>query len=73
TIEIGLNAESGHIQEANIYGDFFVDAPIEELIQKLIHLPYDKMSIQKALGATHVGSYIWGLDNATFVENLLQK
>lgn len=73
TVEIGLNAEAGIIQEANIYGDFFGDAPIENLIQKLIQVPYDKISIEKVLGSADVGDYIWGLDNATFVENILQK
>lgn len=69
-VAIHLSIVAGKISQCQILGDFFGEAPIEALTEKLIGVTYQETSVAKVLENISVGDYIHNFSNLAFLETL---
>lgn len=56
-VEVHLDVQKGHIQQAKIFGDFFASKPIEELEHKLIGVKHEEYEIRDLLTTVAIVDY----------------
>jgi len=67
-IDIGFFVESGIVKEVRIYGDFFGEKDLDEVLSLLAGLPFEKSAFIKALSDISLSEYIFGLSNEAFTD-----
>ena len=71
TVEISLDMQGELIREAHIGGDFFGNAPIEELEHLLQGCPLGELA--QRLADVDVGRYIHGMTTSEFIAQILDR
>ena len=66
-IDVRIFVEKGRIQEVKIFGDFFGKDPVAQIEEMLIDVPYDQLSIEKALEDVDVTQYFGALEKEELV------
>jgi len=61
-IDVRIFVENGRIQEVNIFGDFFGKDPVAQIEDLLKGVPYDNVSIEKAMEKVDVTQYFGALE-----------
>jgi lipoate-protein ligase A len=69
-LDIGVQVESGLIRDIAVYGDFFGEKDIDDLLALLRGRPFERDSVSQALEGVLLSSYIFGLPNDLFVDCL---
>lgn len=67
SIDIRLEVNKGMIEEATIFGDFFGVGDVEEVVEKLIGVPYSRESIGQALVDIDIPTYFGGITKEDFL------
>ena len=67
SIDIRLEVNKGVIEEAAIFGDFFGVGNVEEVVQKLIGIHYDRKVIDEALVDINIPTYFGGITREDFL------
>lgn len=58
TVEVSLRIENDRISEARFTGDFFGDAPVEELARLLVGCPFRRDAVRARLDGVELDSYL---------------
>jgi lipoate-protein ligase A len=66
-LDIGIQVESGFIKDIAVFGDFFGEKDLDEVLSMLRGLPFEKSAALEALHPVSLTEYIFGLSNETFV------
>jgi len=61
TVEVSLRIEGNAIADARFHGDFFGDAPVEELAERLVGCPFDAEAVRGRLAGVAVDDYLRGV------------
>ena len=61
TLEVALEVQEGKIRNLRIYGDYFGEAPVEELLVHLEGKPFQREHLQDVLETLDLQKYIKGL------------
>jgi len=69
-VDIKIQIDAGIIKEMRIYGDFFGEKELSEILPLFAGVPYSKGAIMKMLSEISISDYIFGLSNDEFVEYL---
>jgi lipoate-protein ligase A len=64
TVELSARVENNRIAEARFHGDFFGDAPAEELAQRLVGCRFQVDAVEKLLAGIDLGRYMRGVTAA---------
>lgn len=67
-IDLRLDVEKGHIQNVKIYGDFFGQAPVEQLEDRLQGARYHPDDIEELLDPVDVEEYFGAVPKSEFIE-----
>ena len=67
-LDIGVRVETGLVKEITVYGDFFGEKDLDDVLALLKGLPFEKSAFTKALQDVSLGSYIFGLTNDEFTD-----
>ena len=65
-LDVGVKVESGMVKEIAVYGDFFGEKDLSEVLSLLRGLPFDRNAFLKALQGVSIAEYILGLSNEAF-------
>ena len=71
-VDMCLDLSADIIKAIRISGDFFGTKPTEVLEELLVGCPYRENDIMNILSCVDISEYIFGMDNATFVEHILR-
>ena len=71
-LDIGVQVESGLIKEIAIYGDFFAEKDLNEVLSPLKGVPFEKNAVSEALGGVNLAEYIIHLSNAALVNCIFE-
>lgn len=66
-----IDIKNNTILNINLFGDFFTKKDIKEYIDSFIGLPFDSKEIIKKINSNNINEYIYGLDNATFIDLII--
>ena len=64
TVEVALRIENNAIAEVRFHGDFFGDAPAEELAEKLVGCEFDPAAVFSRLADVKLDDYLRGVSAA---------
>ena len=64
TVEISVRIEDNRISALRFHGDFFGDAPVELLAEKLVGTPFRSDAVAERLAAVDLGEYFRGIGAA---------
>lgn len=67
-IDVRLHVNKGVIESVNIYGDFFGVGEVAHIEEQLTGVPYNKQSIDEALGAIDISTYLGGITKEEFLQ-----
>lgn len=67
SVDIRLEVNKGVIEEAAIFGDFFGVGNVEEVVQKLIGIHYDRKVIDDVLVDINIPTYFGGITRDDFL------
>ena len=65
-LDTGVRVEAGIVKEIAVYGDFFGEKDLDDLLPLLVGLPFEKSAFEKALRDISLSDYIFGLSNEEF-------
>jgi lipoate-protein ligase A len=72
-LDIGVRVESGMVKEIAVYGDFFGEKDINEVLSLLKDTPFDRSAFSKTLQGVSITEYILGLSNEAFTDCIFTK
>ena len=67
-VDIRFEVVKGHIEEAVIFGDFFGMGDVEEIVQALKGVKYDRASIEEALANFDLPKYFGGIAKEDIIQ-----
>lgn len=67
-IEIGLRVVDGLIEDASIFGDFFSERDISDLIDKLKGIKYEESEIEKVINELDMTAFFKGIEEEDFLK-----
>lgn len=70
SVEVRLEIKNGVINDAKIFGDFFGTKDVDDLVERLRGLRYDKDYVQKMLKNINISDYFSNMTDSEFVELL---
>ena len=69
-LDIGVQVEAGEIKEIAIYGDFFGEKDLNDVLLLLKGIAFDRNTVLKTLQPVSLTEYIFGLSNEEFINSI---
>jgi len=69
-LNLKLNVKDGHIKTLGIYGDFFANKDLSNLMEAFMGVKFDEVSIREVLQDLELQEYIQGITNEDFIDSM---